>query len=133
MDMWFDILSDCSRERPERYSRMYREWELAQENSTFKCEGENLYQRPFVDEQSALEMFKFMRERNTSGELKEAIFWAGDWSRGWDGPLNLGSFLDGRRAKVVCTLEGKSEGEAWCVVEAGKSYWTSTGWDSWDY
>jgi hypothetical protein len=133
VDMWFDILSDCSREKPERYSQMYDEWELAQENSTFKCEGENLYQRPFVDEQSALEMFKFMRERNTSGELKEVIFWVGDWSREWDGPLYLGSFLDRRRAQVVCTLEGKSEGEAWCVVEEGKWYWTRTGRDSWDY
>jgi hypothetical protein len=133
VDMWFDILSDCERQKPERWTRQYHAWERDNENNTFKCEGENRYQRPFVDENSALEIFRYMRKKNTSGHLKEVVFWVGNWSRSWDGPIHFESPLERKRAKVVCTLEGKNEGEAWCIVEEGESYWKGDESREWMY
>ncbi|KAF2667128.1 hypothetical protein BT63DRAFT_330200 [Microthyrium microscopicum] len=125
LDLWFDILSDCQRQKPEMYTRQYIEWEREMENKTFKCSGEERYQKPLVDDISALGIFKHIRQKNTSGTVQKVVFWVGDWSRSWDGPLYSESFLEGRRARVVCTPTDKSEGEAWCVVEEGEAYWDS--------
>ncbi|KAF2114183.1 hypothetical protein BDV96DRAFT_688407 [Lophiotrema nucula] len=125
VDLWLDITSDCQRQKPQMYSVAYMKWEreFRERNESIPCQGEDRFQQPFLNESSALEVFKHMRNAKSGEQLRKVTFWAGDWSRSWDGPIYIEPWIEGRSAKVVCTTEGMVEGEAWCTVEDGGGYW----------
>ena len=125
VDLMFDITSDCQRQKPERYTTSYTDWErnYQDRNGSLPCQGEERFQQPVITEESSLEIFRLMRAKKVGKGVKRVTFWAGDWSRGWDGPLYTPPWIEGRRAKVLCTTEGKAEGEAWCTTVAGGGYW----------
>ncbi|KAF2257653.1 hypothetical protein CC78DRAFT_205284 [Lojkania enalia] len=128
-ELWLDITSECQRQKPDPYTRQLSEWERIHPG---ECVGEDRYQAPFVSDKSALDVFKVLRGKKVGMELKGVTFWVGDWMRAWDGPLYFPDWLEGKRAKVVCSVEGKSEGEAWCVVEVGDKYWERGGYQYYD-
>lgn len=68
-------------------------------------------------------MFKYMREKKEGAELKVVTFWVGDWSLTYSGIIFEPYWLDGRKSKVVCSVEGKSEGMAWCDGGSKWRYW----------
>jgi hypothetical protein len=121
LDLWLDITSECRRQKPDTYrmSDEFKEWVLV----NGECDGEDQYQQPFVSEAASLDMFKHLQDNKVGEPLKNVTFWVGDWSRAYDGPLYFPEWLEGKRAKVACGTEGKQDGEAWCIVEAGKNYW----------
>jgi hypothetical protein len=125
-DIYMNIASPCMQQRPQRWERAH--WN---EGWTEICQGEERFQQPYVTEKGGLEVFKYMRENKVGHELKNLTIFLGDWERGWDGPLSEPGWLEGKRAKVTCGLEGGSKGEGGekevCKFEAGSSCW-----DEWD-
>lgn len=74
-------------------------------------------------------MFAFMRQEKQGLTLSNVTFWVRDWTRMNDRPWNFPEWLEGKRAKVVCTTDGDEEkDEGWCDVEAGEEYWTNEGY-----
>jgi len=120
-DLYMNIQSDCVKQRPSITYNTYEAWE--QKHGADYCRGEDQFQRPFVDQVGANELFAYMKESNPSGRLTNVTFWVGDWSRSWDGPLYQPPWAEGRSAKAVCGTEGKTNGDEWCVVEGGHRYW----------
>ncbi|KAF2469512.1 uncharacterized protein BDR25DRAFT_304562 [Lindgomyces ingoldianus] len=117
-EIWLDIVSECRRQWPEEYSRQYEQWVRLNQS----CLGEDQYQKPFVDEKSSLELFKHMREEKVGEKLKSVKFWVGDHSRSWDGPIYLPTWIEGKRAEVMCSVESKRDDTEWCVGK-GMGYW----------
>jgi hypothetical protein len=58
-----------------------------------------------VGKVGAEEMFQPMLEKNgkAEGVLERVIFWVGDWSRMWDGPIYSPPWVKGRGSKIVCS------------------------------
>ncbi|KAF1995949.1 hypothetical protein P154DRAFT_409780, partial [Amniculicola lignicola CBS 123094] len=100
-DLYLDITSDCRRQQPDRYmnTERHRNWVAA----NGECDGKDQFQKPWVDERSASEMFAYMREKKVGEELQNVTFWVGDWQRSWDGPLYFPDWLEHKNAKVVCS------------------------------
>lgn len=130
LELYFDITSECQRQKPKDYMTDYllSERGYRDRNQSLPCQKEERFQQPFLSEAASLQNFKYMRSRKVGRELKTVTFWAGDWSRGWDGPLYSPPWIEGRRVKVACTTEGKVEGEAWCSAEQGEGYWLRDGY-----
>jgi hypothetical protein len=127
-DLYMNIQSTCAQQRPKLYTSAYPAWE--RENAKGFCTGEEQFQRPFLGKEDAEELFTFMldvnrrREATGSGGLTEVTFWAGDWTRGWDGPLVVDElWVEGRKAKISCKV---SEDGARCSVDDGEGYWRDT-------
>lgn len=120
-DLWFDIASVCRRQRSQARRDLDPQRNLAwRMQNPGVCVDEDEYQTPFVDVDSSLELFKYMRAKNLDtdggGALTNVTLWAGDWEVKDRGPwADEGNWLYGRRRRVVCTTVGKGEGEAWCV------------------
>ncbi|KAF2660595.1 hypothetical protein K491DRAFT_36989 [Lophiostoma macrostomum CBS 122681] len=122
VDIWFDIVSECRRQKPEApHIRDVRKWEAT--HGVDACNGEDQYQRPYIDQSSSLELFRYMRVKKIGQELANVTFWVGDWTRAWDGPLYFADWLEHRRSKVSCSIRAEGGEEGWCVVEDGKEYW----------
>jgi hypothetical protein len=119
-DLWMGIQSDCRKQYNDgdRYHRMYEE-----EYGKDWCKGEDQFQKPYLDDDTALEIFNYMREKKKGEELKQVTFWVGDWMREYGGPAYEPPWLEGRRGKVVCKADADVELEDWCVIEEGKEYW----------
>ncbi|KAI3558489.1 hypothetical protein CABS03_08555 [Colletotrichum abscissum] len=65
---------------------------------------------PLLTATSALQVARFIRHYAKS-PLASINFFAGDWTRPWDGPINVPTWLDGRRSWVACgTNGGEDEG-----------------------
>jgi hypothetical protein len=137
LDLWLDILSDCQRQKPSTYesSSVWNAWSEANGD----CEGGNRFQTPFVNETSALELFRYLRELKAGEDLSNVTFWAGDWGRPYDGALRIDDYdwFQGRNAKVACSSVGNDieEGD-WCIVEAGEGYYLDghipkSQWEDW--
>ncbi|KAF2032887.1 hypothetical protein EK21DRAFT_59970 [Setomelanomma holmii] len=131
-DVWMNIQSPRVQQKEESAIAYTIGWERD------KCKGENQFQRPFVDKAGAEQLFRYMKDNNEGGELSNVTFHVGDWQRPWDGPLYFPPWVEGRRAKVVCTSEAKGQDEGWCVVETGVKYWEDQharyggDYDEWD-
>ncbi|KAF1831265.1 hypothetical protein BDW02DRAFT_474822, partial [Decorospora gaudefroyi] len=119
-DLWMGIQSEC-RKQYEDYTNSQRVME--REFGKDYCKGEDQFQKPLLDDTSALKLFKYMRERKIGAGLDEVTIWVGDWTRAWDGPLYFPAWAEGIRAKVVCKAEADVNMKDWCVVEEGKEYW----------
>lgn len=119
-ELWLDITSMC---RKQKVDRGYHNIEDP------VCAGKNQYLQLFINETSARDVFKYLRANKSGEELSNVTFWAGDWSRAWDGPLYQPPWIEGRKAKVFCTTvkEGPRLGEEECTVLAGIEYWDHKG------
>ncbi|CAO2649788.1 Nn.00g010800.m01.CDS01 [Neocucurbitaria sp. VM-36] len=119
-DLYMNIQSPCSQQILDDYNSAYREYE--REHGKDYCKGEERFQKPWLEETIALELFEYMRENKVGDGLEQVTFWVGDWMRPWDGPLYFPSWVEGRRAKAVCTARVGNETEK-CVFEVGERYW----------
>ena len=125
-DLWLDIASECRRQKPDS------DWRPPSEDE--ECIREDQYLLPFVNETSAPEVFEYMRNNKVGDELQNVTFWAGDWSRAWDGPIYIPPWIENRKTKVVCSaggVDGRGD-EVECVVEVGARYWEGRTYDYWD-
>ena len=68
------------------------------------------YKKPLLNRSGVEEMWNFMR-RNPSSKLKKAGFYAGDFTRAWDGPLYSPSRLEQLRVAWLCEEEGCKHGD----------------------
>ncbi|KXH41574.1 hypothetical protein CSAL01_01076 [Colletotrichum salicis] len=69
--------------------------------------------KPLLTATSALHVARFIRHY-AEGSLTSINFFAGDWTRTWDGPINMPTWLDGRRAWIACGAEGGERDELRC-------------------
>ncbi|KAH7402811.1 hypothetical protein BKA66DRAFT_449564 [Pyrenochaeta sp. MPI-SDFR-AT-0127] len=123
-DLYMNIQSPCVHQRPDRYSMRREEW---MENDMWNnCKGEDQFHRPFLNESSALELYKLIGSQKAQA-LDEVTFWVGDWSRPWDGPIYIPPWIEGRRAKFTCKKEGMGEDEVRCEAKGDKEYWKHGG------
>lgn len=130
LDLYLDMQSTCQRRKNSPWDRVDG------------CNGEEQFQTPFVNETSALDAFKYLRDHKVGEELTNVTFWVGDWEPSWDGPMLIDydyQWFEGRKAKVVCSVVEKDSEKDWCVVEGRKEYYhgghVADGWDwydSWD-
>ncbi|KAK8113272.1 hypothetical protein PG984_013798 [Apiospora sp. TS-2023a] len=97
-DVWLDLAAFCMRGVPEFPGvRSQREQE--------RCKTGEEYRRPFLNVTSASDIFRFMREKKAGPvELERVTFWLGDWERPWDGPIYEESWIEGRNARVDCSV-----------------------------
>ncbi|KAK1625119.1 hypothetical protein BDP81DRAFT_397896 [Colletotrichum phormii] len=82
-----------------------------------RCEGtcgpaEQLA-KPLLTATSALQVARFIRHYAESSLTSINLF-AGDWTRTWDGPINMPTWLDSRRAWIACGAEGGEREELRC-------------------
>jgi hypothetical protein len=119
-DLWMGIQSECRKQYSDgnKYHRMYEE-----EYGKDWCQGEDQFQKPYLNDTAALEVFNYLREKKKGEELKQVTFWVGDWMREYGGPAYEPPWLEGRRGRVVCKADTDVELEDWCVIEEGKEYW----------
>ncbi|UQC87446.1 uncharacterized protein CLUP02_12951 [Colletotrichum lupini] len=68
---------------------------------------------PLLTATSALQVARFIRHYAKS-PLASINFFAGDWTRPWDGPINVPTWLDGRRSWVACGTNGGEDEELRC-------------------
>jgi hypothetical protein len=116
-DLYMNIASECTRQRSSSDLFDGRKWYK-------ECLGEEQFQQPFVSREAAEEVFGYMKSVKDGVALRNVTFWVGDWTRGWDGALYLPEWLEGKRARVDCGVEGGEEealGE--CKVVTGEEYW----------
>lgn len=116
-DTWMNNQSDCR----EQYE-LYGEPPPWMEERFGKCEGEYQFQRPFLNDTSALELFMYMKERKQGRELREVTFRVGDFTRLWVGPPYRENWLEGKQAKVVCRTDDIGTEEGWCIVEEDEDH-----------
>jgi hypothetical protein len=139
LDLWLDLASECRRQLPDRGHRDYGH--LTGDNPTLgtwlaECTGSNQYLLPYLNETTATEVFNFLRQNKVGMPLTNVTFWAGDWSRPWDGSLYSPPWIEHRQAKVVCSVAtppnpngAEREGTGVCEVEVGELYWEGRrGW-----
>jgi hypothetical protein len=130
LDLYLEMQSACQREKRTPWDRVDG------------CNGEEQFQKPFVNETSALDAFKYLRDHKVGEELTNVTFWVGDWERSWDGPLTVDNnyqWFEGRKAKVACSAVENASEKDWCIVEGRKGYYHGghlyDGWEwymSWD-
>lgn len=118
-DIYLRLQAECLRTRAQKLSMTRQDWRKYLEDS--ECKRTNLFQKPWLDDSGALEMYKAMLQKNEG--LGKVTFWAGDWSEPWTGPIYEPDWLEERQVQVECEKEGKSEGEAWCKILKGREYW----------
>ncbi|KAK7934920.1 hypothetical protein PG985_000415 [Apiospora marii] len=98
-DVWLDLAADCMRGVPA-YGPGGLLWPERK-----RCKAGEEYRRPFLNLTSASDIFRFMREKKAGPVvLERATFWVGDWERPWDGPIYDGSWIEGRNARVDCSI-----------------------------
>ncbi|KAK7443668.1 hypothetical protein CaCOL14_012317 [Colletotrichum acutatum] len=68
---------------------------------------------PLLTATSALQVARFIRHY-AKNSLTSINFFAGDWARPWDGPINMPTWLDGRRGWIACGTEGGEREELRC-------------------
>jgi hypothetical protein len=119
-DLWMGIQSQrhWQYEDGDIHERMFEE-----EYGKGYYKGEDQFQKPYLNDTTALEVFTYIREKKKGAELEKATFWMGDWKRQYGGPVYQASWLDGRRVKVMCKADKDVGKDDWCVVEEGKEYW----------
>ncbi|KAF1940146.1 hypothetical protein EJ02DRAFT_456322 [Clathrospora elynae] len=124
-DLWMNIQSLC-REQMEEYQMNRPLIPAGVIIGEDLCKGEDQFQKPFLGEKSALELFTHMREQKEGEELSEVTFWVGDWTRPWDGALYSPAWVEGKRAKVICKADRDVEIKGWCLAKACQ---TDPDWD----
>ncbi|OAL57493.1 hypothetical protein IQ07DRAFT_582649 [Pyrenochaeta sp. DS3sAY3a] len=117
-ELYLNIQSLCRQQYPKDYSAEWVEY-----RRTDNCKGEDQFQKPYLDGNSALKLFKHMKEHKKGAELGEVTFWLGDWSPPWDGPLYVPPWAEGRRGKVVCKADIGEALENPCTLIYGEKYW----------
>jgi hypothetical protein len=117
-DLYMGIQSICAQQRPA-HETLHREERKRVWEGDY-CRGADQYQRPFVSKEGAEEVFAYLRREKQGVDFTNMTFYVGDWSRPWNGPLYFPDWMEGKRAKVVCSVEN---GEGKCVVERAEKYW----------
>ena len=103
VELWMEYVSETGYEVDD-----YRhEFGYSSINKThFRYQKDSpLYKMPLLDRPGVEELWDFMKERS-SNRLKQVGLYAGDFTRGWDGPLYLPSWLEGLRVGWICDKEG---------------------------
>ncbi|KAK1519691.1 uncharacterized protein CCOS01_11342 [Colletotrichum costaricense] len=77
------------------------------------CDPVEQLASPLLTATSALQVARFIRHYAKS-PLASINFFAGDWTRPWDGPINVPTWLDGRRSWVACGTNGGENEELRC-------------------
>jgi hypothetical protein len=116
-DMYMGIQSACAQQRRMRRKERFAEWKGYEAKY---CQGPDQYQTPFVGKEGAEGVFAYMRKEKKGVEFTNLTIYVGDWSRPWIGPLYFPGWLEDKRSKVVCSVEGWEEK---CVVEQADRYW----------
>ncbi|GJC99486.1 hypothetical protein ColKHC_08312 [Colletotrichum higginsianum] len=99
--VFFEIASECRRQM-ESSGRPYGYPERPKPGEELTCSGIESMAQPLLDNANAVKLFEFLREKKVGEALTKAVFYAGDWSRGWDGPIAEDQWLDGRAAFMFC-------------------------------
>ena len=119
LDLYLDIASICRHQKPD-----HSVGSIGWNDPVLKtyCTGEEQYALPYINETTALEVFEFIRHHKTGNTLQNVTFWAGDWTRQWDGPLYFPLWMHGQKVLVKCTSDGLNA-EGVCHVNVGEKYW----------
>ncbi|KAL9084733.1 MAG: hypothetical protein Q9165_007908 [Trypethelium subeluteriae] len=103
VELWMEYISETG----HQVDNHRREFGYGSINKThFRYQQESpLYEKPLLDRPGIEEVWKFMNE-TSSDALKRVEVYAGDFTRGWDGPLYHPSWLEGLRVGWTCDKEG---------------------------
>ncbi|KAF2803153.1 uncharacterized protein BDZ99DRAFT_468491 [Mytilinidion resinicola] len=97
-DGWLEYASDLALEE-------YYQGKQAYEMESRHRNDDLLLQNPLLDKKGAEKLWDIMRKK--AGErLKEVVFYAGDWTRSWDGPLHLAGWLEHKKERWYCSEGG---------------------------
>lgn len=119
--IYSNLESECQAQKPEQYSREF--WTYLAEHGQEHCSGEDRFQKPLLDENSAEELFRLVKQANEGGMLENVTLRVGDWTRPWDGPLYSEPWMEDRKAEVVCSGVGKGERQRLCEMTVSQDYW----------
>ena len=99
LTIYFDLASEC-----HRVESRANPWGLYKPGEVSNCTEHHA--QPRLNQTSAVEMARFLRQQQPGQRLRSVSFRAGDWTRPWDGPLRGGdSWLEGRRDSVDCRMD----------------------------
>ena len=133
LEIYSNLQSDCQRQKPEPYTKTGLEY--LKEYGMNYCRGEDQFQEPLLNENSAEDLFYFIQQANVGGALQNVTFRIGDWTPPWDGPLYFPPWIEDRKVEIVCSARGEVEGERRCELIRSYGYWppeSNTGYDD-DY
>ncbi|KAK1997671.1 hypothetical protein LX36DRAFT_61411 [Colletotrichum falcatum] len=97
--IFLEIASECRRQLESSEGYKGPRWK---ENEPEACGGIDSMAQPLLDRPGAATLFEFLREKKAGADLTKVVFYAGDWTRPWDGALAEEQWLDGRQAFIVC-------------------------------
>ncbi|KAH8700978.1 hypothetical protein BGW36DRAFT_425778 [Talaromyces proteolyticus] len=80
------------------------------------------YREPYIDSNSAHQLFTLMRDAKVGEELERVDIVVGDQRRDWRGGLRTIQWHEGRAYKMVCSVKDKegvrwAAGLPWCMLE----------------
>lgn len=121
LEIYSNLQSECQRQKPSIGSRAAMQHMT--EYGASHCTGEDRFQKPLLSEHSAEEIFRFLKQVNNGGQLRNVTFRLGDWTPPWDGPLYQPPWLEHRKVEISCTEQvGTGEGNS-CEMIQSLGYW----------
>lgn len=130
LEVYSQLQSECQRQKPEDYTRQMLDY--LQEHGRDYCTGQERLQQPNLDEDTAEELWRYMREANTGNHIQDLTLRIGDWSRSWDGPLYSPPWMESRQAEIVCSRSNTDESGKSCRMQVSRGYWppATEHWES---
>lgn len=117
LTVYFEFQSECRLK--------WNTWWQYKESELPPCEGADQVAHPLLKVSSATDLFKKLRlaRKREDEELTTVTFRQGDWTRPYDGPLQMPEWLERKRIWVECSVlneDGtrKGDGDTLCSGDA---------------
>ena len=107
LNLYLELASECRQQNMwdmHKYNNLRTKANGSLEDN---CLGDAQFMKPLVNESNASQLFDFLQQLNVeegAGKLRELNLFAGDWSRPWDGPIYMPSWIEGRQAWASCSV-----------------------------
>jgi hypothetical protein len=139
LEIFSNLQSQCQQEKPGDGNPEFRNY--LKRHSYDHCIGEDRYQVPLLNGESAESLFESVRQAKVGEKLHNMTLKLGNWPGPWRREIWRYYFIHSRKMRVVCSESGDAEVANFCQIEDSLGYWPpesmcwgkvdSDRWDGW--
>jgi hypothetical protein len=139
LEIFSNFQSRCQHEKPDEEGPEF--WSYLRKYGRDHCIGEDRYQVPLLNEDSAEGLFESVQQAKVGEKLHNMTLKLGNWPGPWREEVRQFSFVYPRKMRVVCSESGDAEVANFCQIEDSLGYWPlesmcwgvfdSDWWDDW--
>jgi hypothetical protein len=121
LEIFSNLQSHCQQEKPEEEHVEFRDYR--KRHGSNHCIGEDRYQVPLLDGNSAEGLFELVQQAKVGEKLHNMTLKLGNWPGPWRKEIWGYYWINSRKIKIVCSESGDAEVAKFCQVEDSLGYW----------